>query len=297
MFPAKVQTKTLVCMWMFPNLFGLGMLVAYFHCLEPWVQSSSLDSSLNWILSKRLDLMPFSLFRAVLWPSSLEQRPTWSVRPSHRRRASTASSGQQRPSASASLALTPPRAQPGASPRDSSVCPADPSWSLLLSRKKKQKAALSCEGPLASGSRSRGWWRQRWWWRRRNHGRVWALQLALLGWEGGSLVPESQAWRIQFPAPPRLEQACHPFCIAMLPTMQLQCALPDRQAWGGGNRRLAGLQRATQDICPALEGLWGLAQNHLGQEWLEWQFHISEGFKRISTTTPFRDTVNLLTWP
>lgn len=88
-----------------------------------------------------------SLCRVVLWPSSLEQRPIWNVPHSHRRRACTASSGQQHLPASARPAPSLPRAQPEAFPRDSSAYPADLSSSLPLSKKRKQKAALSCEGP------------------------------------------------------------------------------------------------------------------------------------------------------
>lgn len=79
------------------------------------------------------------------WPSSWVQRLTWSAQRSPRRRASTACSARPRWPASTSCSLSPRPAPPAASPKDSSTCPASQICSPPPSRRRRPRAARSCE--------------------------------------------------------------------------------------------------------------------------------------------------------
>lgn len=83
--------------------------------------------------------------RVLLWPSSWVQRLIWSAQRSHLRKASTASSAPQRWPASTSCSLCRNRAPPAASPKDFSTCPASQICSPPHSRRRRRRAARSCE--------------------------------------------------------------------------------------------------------------------------------------------------------
>lgn len=87
----------------------------------------------------------FTCCRALPWPSSWVQRPTWSARRSPQRRASTASSVPLRWPASTSCSLSQSPAPPAASRKDFSTCPASQICSPPPSRKRRPRAAQSCE--------------------------------------------------------------------------------------------------------------------------------------------------------
>lgn len=91
-------------------------------------------------------LLHLSLPRRDLpWPSSWVPGLTWSARRSPRRKASTASSALQRWPASTSCSRSPSPAPPAASPKDSSTCPASLTCSPPPSRRRRPRAAQSCE--------------------------------------------------------------------------------------------------------------------------------------------------------
>ena len=83
--------------------------------------------------------------RALPWPSSWVLRRTWSARHSPRRKASTASSAPRRWPASTSCSLSQRPAPPAASPKDCSTCPASRICSPPPSRRRRPRAARSCE--------------------------------------------------------------------------------------------------------------------------------------------------------
>ena len=83
--------------------------------------------------------------RALPWPSSWVLRRTWSARHSPRRKASTASSAPRRWPASTSCSLSRRPAPPAASPKDCSTCPASRICSPPPSRRRRPRAARSCE--------------------------------------------------------------------------------------------------------------------------------------------------------
>lgn len=91
------------------------------------------------------NISPLLCCRVQPWPSSWGLRRTWSAQPSHQRRASTAFSAPQLWPASTSFSLWPSPAPTAASPNASSTCPAAPSCSLPPSRRRRPRAAQSCE--------------------------------------------------------------------------------------------------------------------------------------------------------
>ncbi|TNN82835.1 hypothetical protein EYF80_006792 [Liparis tanakae] len=83
--------------------------------------------------------------RVLLWPSSWVRKLTWSAQRSPRRKASTACSARRRWRASTSCSRSPSRAPPAACPKDCSTCPASRICSLPPSRRRRPRAARSCE--------------------------------------------------------------------------------------------------------------------------------------------------------
>lgn len=87
----------------------------------------------------------FWLCRVLLWRSNWARRPTWSAQPSPRRKASTASSAPQRWPAWTSSKPSQRTAPPAVSPKDSSTYRARQTCSPPPSRRKRPRAARSCE--------------------------------------------------------------------------------------------------------------------------------------------------------
>lgn len=89
---------------------------------------------------------PFIIYcRVLLWPSSWVQRLTWNAQRSPRRKASTACSAPQPWPASTSCSPSRRPAPPAASPKDFSTFPASRICSPLPSRRRRPRAARSCE--------------------------------------------------------------------------------------------------------------------------------------------------------
>lgn len=101
------------------------------------------DILLKHVMNRTLHHAIYS--RVLLWPSSWVQRPTWSAQHSPRRKASTACSALQRWPASTSCSLSQSPAPPAASPKDFSTCPASRICSPPPSRRRRPRAARSCE--------------------------------------------------------------------------------------------------------------------------------------------------------